>query len=152
MCRPVWNLSIVLWLILGSIVPVLAQRAMPRDEPPAKKTAPAPVRTAKPPAPVRKKAPPAVPTISAETYVTRGHAALKENLYDQAIAEYTAALNINPDLMVALIGLGNAHLKKGSYTSDVIAIFIFTEVLKRQPVLTEVLLNRAALYLKRGNF
>ncbi|HMZ79206.1 MAG TPA: tetratricopeptide repeat protein, partial [Acidobacteriota bacterium] len=92
MCRPVWNLSIVLWLILGSIVPVLAQRAMPRDEPPAKKTAPAPVRTAKPPAPVRKKAPPAVPTISAETYVGRGEAAFIQNQYDQAIAEYAAAL------------------------------------------------------------
>ena len=112
MCRPVWNLSIVLWLILGSIVPVLAQRAMPRDEPPAKKTAPAPVRTAKPPAPVRKKALPTVSTLSADRYVERGAIAFNLNQYDQAIAEYSAALKINSNLVAAYIGRGNAHLKK----------------------------------------
>jgi len=51
----------------------------------------------------------------AEDYILRGYYFAIRNFYDKAIAEFTAALKIKPDLVNALYNRGLAYAKKGDY-------------------------------------
>ena len=60
---------------------------------------------------------------------------------EAAVEQYTRALELDPDLVGARVGLGNALASKGEFAA---AVALFDEALARRPGRVEVLVQRAA--------
>ena len=54
-----------------------------------------------------------MPTLDAEAYMDRGNANAQKGLLDEAIADYDAALRINPDFALAYYNRGLVRREMG---------------------------------------
>jgi tetratricopeptide (TPR) repeat protein len=86
---------------------------------------------------------------SAEFYLKTGNAYAKKGQYDQAIADFTKALEINPWYADAYSNRGVAYLHKGQYDR---AIADYTKALEINPRYAEACFNRGNLYYKKGQY
>jgi tetratricopeptide (TPR) repeat protein len=80
------------------------------------------------------------PTNEAFAYFNRGNENLSKEMYDQAIADYTQAIRIDPNYVDAYNQRGSAYINKGDEDR---AIADFTQVIRLDP-------NNALAYLWRG--
>ncbi|MBT4482504.1 MAG: tetratricopeptide repeat protein, partial [Candidatus Latescibacteria bacterium] len=85
----------------------------------------------------------------AGTYTNRGNAYAKLDQYDKAIADYTKALDINPEYAIAFSNRGNAYSDSGNYET---AIADFTKAIEINPRLVEAYYNRGTAYSGSGNY
>ncbi len=53
-------------------------------------------------------------------YTNRGLAHKNRRMYDASIADYTAALKLNPTSDAIFTDRGNAHLEKGDYPAAIV--------------------------------
>ena len=84
----------------------------------------------------------------AEAYYHRGISYAEKGEYDQAIADYEATLQINPDHAIAFHNRGLAYFDKGDYDR---AIADFDEALRLNPDYESAYCNRGnAYYEKEG--
>ncbi len=82
-----------------------------------------------------------------EIYIQRGTAALVQNRYDPAIAEFAKAIGIDPANAVAYLRRGSALAAKG----DASALADFGEAIRLDPNLADAYLRRARLLMSRGD-
>ena len=88
---------------------------------------------------------------TAQYYLEQGNANLEADNPDQAITDYSRALEINPRLAEAYNNRGNAYDRKGQYDQ---ALADYNSALKIDPRYTEASVNRGYValdYIKRGN-
>lgn len=79
----------------------------------------------------------------------RGNAYADQGQHDQAIRDYTKALEINPKHVVAYFNRGNSYCEKGQYDR---AINDFTKAFEINPKYGEAYLNRGIAYAKKGQY
>jgi len=84
---------------------------------------------------------------NAEFYFNRGVTSYKKGQLDQAISDYTKALEINPKYAEAYYNRGNVYSDKGQYDQ---AISDFTKALEINPKYAEAHYNRGIAYVKKG--
>jgi tetratricopeptide (TPR) repeat protein len=72
----------------------------------------------------------AKPASDADVHLAEAEQLFRQRRYREAIAEYQAALAVDPDLEFAQLGLGDAHYMLGEYR---MAIAHFTESIAIQP-------------------
>lgn len=89
------------------------------------------------------------PLFASAGLLNRGNALMKLGHYDQAIADYTAAIVANPPMVTAFSNRGSAHLAKEEYE---LAIADTTEALLRDPRYTNAYLNRSLARSKRKDY
>jgi tetratricopeptide (TPR) repeat protein len=82
-------------------------------------------------------------------YLIRGNEAYNKRNYDQAIADYNKALEINPESADAYNNRGAAYDKKGNYDQ---AIADCNKALQINPESAEAYNNRGIAYDGKGNF
>jgi tetratricopeptide (TPR) repeat protein len=82
-------------------------------------------------------------------YLIRGNIAYLKNKYDQAIADYTKALEINPKYVYAYNNRGVTYDDKGNYDQ---AIADYTKALKINPKYVYAYYNRGIAYSNKGNY
>jgi tetratricopeptide (TPR) repeat protein len=85
----------------------------------------------------------------AEFYNNRGTAYVNEWKFDQAIAEYTRALKINPNYIEAYNNRGVVYRRKGQYDK---AIADYNKVLEINPRDADAFNNRGAVYTWKGQY
>ncbi len=88
-------------------------------------------------------------TKDAAFYVSRGNDYVKKGRYDEAISDYTKALEINPRDASAYVGRGVAYFDKGQYDD---AISDFTKALEINPKFAEAYHRRGIAYGKKGQY
>lgn len=87
--------------------------------------------------------------MDARAYTLRGRAYWKTGQYDQAIAEYNKALEINPRLDLAYYGRGIAYGSKAEYDR---AISDFTKAVEIDPRFALAYSLRGSAYWKTGQY
>jgi tetratricopeptide (TPR) repeat protein len=94
----------------------------------------------------------AISSVYAQTtaveYLQNGNDAFKQGDYDQAIYDYTKAIDINPSLAKAYDNRGVAYAQKGFLAP---AIADFTMALANNPNDAEAYNNRGHAYANQGN-
>jgi len=86
---------------------------------------------------------------SAEFYYNRGITYYKKGQYDQAILDYTKALEINPRHAKAYCNRGVAYGEKGIHDQ---AISDFNNALEIDPRYAEAYYNRGVAYREKGQY
>ena len=87
-------------------------------------------------------------SLSAKGYSDRGVSYFKKGQYDQAIADYNRAIEINPKDAKAYNNRGIAYGEKGQYG---LSIADFNKVLEISPRDADAYINRGHTYMKSGN-
>lgn len=82
-------------------------------------------------------------------HYNRGVDYLANGQYDQAISEFTRAIEINPGLAYAYSNRGVAYAGKGEYD---LAISDFTKFLEIYPLDATVYNNRGVAYYNKGEY
>jgi tetratricopeptide (TPR) repeat protein len=82
-------------------------------------------------------------------YVKSGDALLAQGEYDDAIAEYTQALDIDPNYAAAYEGRGNVYFFQGYYDS---AIIEYNRIILLSPKYAEAYFRRAVAYYNKGDY
>jgi len=83
-------------------------------------------------------------------YFDRGVAASEKGELDQAIDDFTKAIELDPKLAFAYNNRGNVYRKKGNYDQ---AISDYTKAIEIAPAETQIYINRAyAYYEDKGAF
>jgi tetratricopeptide (TPR) repeat protein len=82
-------------------------------------------------------------------YNNRGNAYDYKGQYDQAISDYTKAIEINPKYGLAYYNRGIAHNNKGQYDQ---VISDYTKALEINPKFAEAYNNRGNAYNKKGQY
>jgi tetratricopeptide (TPR) repeat protein len=90
----------------------------------------------------------APPQENGEKYFTAGLAALKNGDGVQAAAQFTKALEVDPDWVEAYVNRGQAYVFQGEWDK---AIKDFDQALKLDPETFEALYNRGRVYTKMGH-
>ncbi len=93
-----------------------------------------------------------IPLVYAQTavdYVQKGNTYYEQGKYDQAIADYTEAIDINPHFAKAYDNRGAAYAQKGNLSG---AISDFTMAIANNPNDAEAYNNRGRAYAKLGNY
>jgi tetratricopeptide (TPR) repeat protein len=85
----------------------------------------------------------------AKSFLNRGNANAFKRNFDQAIADYSAALRIDPSLTVAYGNRGNVYADKGDYGQ---AIADFNAVLRLNPNDAQAYYNRGTTYSDKGDY
>jgi tetratricopeptide (TPR) repeat protein len=83
----------------------------------------------------------------ADTYYERGFQNTLEERYDQAILDFTQAVQFNPRHKLAYLARGNAYEEKEKYDY---AILDFTNVIHIDPEFREGYFSRGRVYLKKS--
>ncbi len=78
-----------------------------------------------------------------EQYIQEGKEFLKANNFDEAIANFTAALKLDPKSIPALLNRGNTYCKQAHYDN---AIADYNEVIRLDPQNGKAYNNRAVAY------
>ena len=78
-----------------------------------------------------------------EQYIQEGKEFLKANKIDEAIANFTEALKLDPKSIAALLNRGNTYCKQGSFDN---AIADYNEVIRLDPKNGKAYNNRAVAY------
>jgi len=86
---------------------------------------------------------------SAKFYFNRGFEYAKKGKLDQAIADYTKALELNPKFDWAYYNRGNAYEKKGRHAR---AIADYTKVIELNPRYAAAYNNRAIAYYHQKDY
>ena len=86
---------------------------------------------------------------SAENYFYRGNVFFRLKMYDKAIADYTQAIEKNPECAEAYNNRGIAYRKTGEYDK---AIADYTQTLEKNPEYIEAYINRGIVYRKTGEY
>ena len=86
---------------------------------------------------------------SAVDYVQSGNAAYTKGKYDQAILDYTKAIDIDPEFAKAYDNRGAAYAQEGNLSG---AISDFTMAIANSPNDAEAYNNRGHAYAKLGNY
>jgi tetratricopeptide (TPR) repeat protein len=105
-------------------------------------------RTSVPPEPVTP--PPASNTAQAETFFYRGLEAYKKGDYDRAIADYTEAIRLNPQLVNAYYNRGNAY-QNGKKDYDR-TIADYTQAIRLNPQFGNAYDNRGLAYQSKKDY
>src|SRR5262245_9394531 len=92
---------------------------------------------------------PAPELTPAEAAFKRGMAALTSNAYDQAIADFTQAIALNPQRVEAYHNRGEAYRGKGDYDR---ALADYTQALTVNPNFTEAYVTRGVIYSSKGDY
>lgn len=79
----------------------------------------------------------------------RGFTYLAKNQYDLAIADFTKAIELDPNGLIAYYNRGVAYLDMGSYD---LAIADFTEVIELDPKDATIYNDRGMIYLLKGQY
>jgi len=82
-------------------------------------------------------------------YFNRGNDYVDKGKYDQAISDYTKALEINPRYFWAYVNRGTTYGRKGQYNE---AISDFTKALEINPRYAAAYYNRGLAYHNRGQY
>ncbi len=85
----------------------------------------------------------------AKAYFNGGNAYLVKGQYDQAISDYTKALEINPRYALAYYNRGIAYKNKAQYDQ---AISDYTKALEINPRLAQAYNNRGVAYFFKGQY
>ncbi len=85
----------------------------------------------------------------ADAYLKRGLAYAKKGQYDQAISDFTKALEINPRYAYAYNNRGLTYWNKGQYDQ---AISDFTKALEINPRDADAYVNRGVAYMSIGQY
>lgn len=83
------------------------------------------------------------------SYVNRGNEFNKEGDYNQAIAFYNKAIEIDPNVFEAYLNRGISYAKKKELDN---AINDFTKAISLNPNFGESYYNRAVIYAQKGNY
>ena len=86
---------------------------------------------------------------SASAYVDRGNSYREQEKYDEAIADYTTAIEIDPDYAWAYNNRGVAYDNQGKYD---LAIADYTTAIELDPDHKEAYYNRGNAYRKQGKY
>ena len=86
---------------------------------------------------------------SAENYFYRGNVFFRLKMYDKAIADYTQAIEKNPECAEAYNNRGIAYRKTGEYDK---AIADYTQALEKNPEYAEAYNNRGYAYDITGEY
>ena len=86
---------------------------------------------------------------TAEDYFNKGIAAYKKGLYDEAIANYSKTIELNPRWAEASCGRGLAHNDKGEYDS---AISDYNKALELKPNYGDAYFNRGIAHDNKGEY
>ncbi len=86
---------------------------------------------------------------SATVYYNRGLALAAQQMYDEAIADYTTAMELDPQLAGAYYDRGNAWVHKDQADN---AIKDFAEALRRNPRLAKAYVGRALLWHQKHEY
>src|SRR5438034_8778501 len=87
--------------------------------------------------------------MSAEQYLDKGDDAIQKHLYDEAIANYTKAIELNPNITAAYSNRGAAYVQKHLWEK---ALTDFNKALKLNLTDDETLVNRGAAYGATGQY
>ena len=82
-------------------------------------------------------------------YTNRGNAYDDKGAYDQAIQDYTKAIQVNPSYATAYYNRGDAYNNKGEYDQ---AIQDFNQALRLNPSLALAFSDRAYAYEHKGEY
>ncbi|MDX1775603.1 MAG: tetratricopeptide repeat protein, partial [Desulfobulbales bacterium] len=85
----------------------------------------------------------------AEAYNLQGETNIGKNLYNQAIKDFSRALEINPNYVDGLINRGNAYAKLGRFND---ALMDFNHALKFEKKDAELYNSRGEIYLQNNMF
>jgi tetratricopeptide (TPR) repeat protein len=85
----------------------------------------------------------------AKRYFSRGDAYYNKGNYDQAIEDYTKAINFNPDSAIEYCYRGDAYKNKGNYDQ---AIADYTKAISFDPNNMEAYFGRGVAYKSKGNY
>jgi tetratricopeptide (TPR) repeat protein len=85
----------------------------------------------------------------AVAHVDSGNALLNQGEYDDAIAEYTQALAIDPNYAAAHEGRGNVYFQQGYYD---LAIAEYDAIILLRPKYVEAYFRRAVAYYNKGDY
>jgi len=85
----------------------------------------------------------------AVAYNNRGNAYSDKGQYDQAISDYTKALEINPRYARPYYNRGSAYARKGQYDQ---AISDYTKALEINPRYARAYYNRGSAYARKGQY
>lgn len=88
------------------------------------------------------------PEDAARAYKNRGGAYAEIGKHDKAIADFTAALKLNPDYALAFAGRGESELAKGDFGG---AIADYTETVRLKPNYPASFVSRGYAYLVKGD-
>jgi tetratricopeptide (TPR) repeat protein len=83
-----------------------------------------------------------------EVALNNGLAYLNKQMYDEAIAEFTKAIEINPHFTEAYYNRGLVHAHKGNFDQ---AIADYTKAIENNSNDADIYYNRGFTYSKRGN-
>ncbi|MDR4497108.1 MAG: tetratricopeptide repeat protein [Candidatus Scalindua sp.] len=86
---------------------------------------------------------------STESYFALGLGYYKKGMYDEAIAEFTKAIELNLQLSAAYNNRGSAYSAKRLYDQ---AISDYTKAIELDPKYAEAYTNRATAYKEKGQF
>lgn len=86
---------------------------------------------------------------SASTYVTSGQDKYRQGNLDGAIADFTAALDLNSSYLGAYNGRGMSKFGQGNFDG---AIADYSQAIKLKPSFAEAYYNRGTAELLQGNF
>jgi len=85
----------------------------------------------------------------ARAFANRGLGYKRKGLWEKAIADYSGAIRLKPDLSDAFNNRGNAYYGKGQFDR---AIEDFDEAIRLDPGFAEAIGNRGNVYRKKGHF
>jgi tetratricopeptide (TPR) repeat protein len=86
---------------------------------------------------------------NADAIIRKGINYYERGDYDKAIAEFTAALNIQPNHIIAIISRGTSYYNKGDYDQ---AIIDYTSALRIEPNYAPSFLARGITYNRIGDY
>jgi tetratricopeptide (TPR) repeat protein len=89
------------------------------------------------------------PAKSALTSFNRGGTHLENGKLDQAIADYTEAIQLKPDFILAFLNRGTAHRKKGEFD---LAIADYSKAIQLRADLYDAYTLRGICYARKGQF
>jgi len=85
----------------------------------------------------------------AREHVLKGISYFAQKQWDESIAEYTRAIEIDPNLAAAYSNRGSAYGEKGDYDK---AIAEYSTAIKLAPGLADTYRNRGIAYGKKGDY
>jgi RNA polymerase sigma factor (sigma-70 family) len=88
-------------------------------------------------------------TQDARAYLRRGRVFLSRGVYDEAIAEFNRALQLNPQAAPAYFSRGRAYKLKGNYEQ---AAADYTQAIQLNPAAVAAYVNRGQIYNTEGDF